>query len=82
MLNISGILLLRALQRETRARVLEVLIVSASPAQLIGGKIAGLATLAQAQVGLALLAGELVYSPAALTGPATLRPASKPAENR
>lgn len=78
-LNISGILLLRALQRETKARVLEVLIVSASPAQLIGGKIAGLATLALAQVGLALLAGVLVYGqnpdgsgPAALPWPTLL----------
>jgi ABC-2 type transport system permease protein len=61
LLNVSGILLLRALQREARARVLEVLVVSATPAQLIGGKIAGLATLALAQAGVTLLAGLLVY---------------------
>jgi ABC-type Na+ efflux pump permease subunit len=75
MLNIGGILLLRAFQREARARVLEVLLVSTTPAQLVGGKIAGLATLALGQVGITLLVVMLVYGqnpdgsgPAALPG--------------
>ncbi|MCL4300821.1 MAG: ABC transporter permease [Anaerolineae bacterium] len=77
LLNIGGILLLRAFQREARARVLEVLVVSTTPAQLVGGKIAGLATLALAQAGLTLLIIMLVYGhnpdgsgPAALPGTA------------
>jgi ABC-2 type transport system permease protein len=75
MLNVGGILLLRAFQREARARVLEVLLVSTTPAQLVGGKIAGLATLALGQVGITLLVVMLVYGhnpdgsgPAALPG--------------
>lgn len=60
-LNISGNLILRALQREAQARVLEVLVVSATPEQFIGGKIAGLATLTLGQVSLTLLAAALVY---------------------
>lgn len=77
LLNVGGILLLRAFQREARARVLEVLVVSATPAQLVGGKIAGLATLALAQAALTLLVIMLVYGhnpdgsgPAALPGTA------------
>jgi ABC-2 type transport system permease protein len=60
-INVGGNLLLRALQREVWAKVLEVLVVSASPAQFIGGKLLGLITLTLAQVGLTLLAGALVY---------------------
>lgn len=60
-INIGGNLLLRALQREVRAKVLEVMVVSASPAQFIGGKLLGLTTLTLAQAGLTLLAGALVY---------------------
>lgn len=77
MLNVSGILVLRAFQREARARVLEVLLVSTTPAQLVGGKIAGLATLALGQAGVTLLVVMLVYGqnpdrsgPAALPGAA------------
>lgn len=77
LLNVGGILLLRAFQREARARVLEVLVVSTTPAQLVGGKIAGLATLALAQAALTLLVVMLVYGhnpdgsgPAALPGTA------------
>ncbi|MFN8455641.1 MAG: ABC transporter permease [Anaerolineae bacterium] len=61
LLNISGSLLVRALQRETQARVLEVLIASTRPAQFIGGKIMGLAALSLGQATLTLLAGALVY---------------------
>ena len=60
-INIGGNLLLRALQREIRAKVLEVLVVSASPGQFIGGKLLGLTTLTLAQAGLTLLAGAFVY---------------------
>lgn len=77
MLNVSGILVLRAFQREARARVLEVLVVSTTPAQLVGGKIAGLAALALGQAGVTLLVVMLVYGrnpdgsgPAALPGSA------------
>lgn len=77
MLNAGGILILRAFQREVRARVLEVLVVSTTPAQLVGGKIAGLATLALGQAGVTLLVIILVYGqnpdrsgPAALPGSA------------
>jgi ABC-2 type transport system permease protein len=77
MLNASGILVLRAFQREARARVLEVLVVSTTPAQLVGGKIAGLAILALGQAGVTLLVVMLVYGqnpdrsgPAALPGAA------------
>lgn len=77
MLNVGGILLVRAFQREARARVLEVLVVSTTPAQLVGGKIAALATLALAQAGVTLLVVMLVYGqnpdgsgPAALPGAA------------
>ncbi|MBI1881305.1 MAG: ABC transporter permease [Chloroflexi bacterium] len=76
-LNISGILMLRTFQRETQARILEVLVVSTTPEQFIGGKIAGLSTLALGQAGITLLAGTLAYGhnpdgsgPAALPGTA------------
>jgi ABC-2 type transport system permease protein len=60
-MSIGGNLLLRALQREVRARVLEMLVVSTTPAQFIGGKLLGLATLTLGQATLTLLAGLLVY---------------------
>jgi ABC-2 type transport system permease protein len=60
-LNISGMLMLRAFQRETQAKVLEMLVVSTTPEQFIGGKMAGLAVLALTQTGVTLLAGVLVY---------------------
>jgi ABC-type Na+ efflux pump permease subunit len=61
LINVGGNLLLRALQREVRAKVLEVMVVSTTPEQLIGGKLLGLAALTLAQAGTALLAGALVY---------------------
>ena len=60
-INVSGNLLLRALQREVRARVLEVMVVSTTPEQFIGGKLLGLTTLTLAQAAITLLAGMLVY---------------------
>ncbi len=60
-INIGGNLLLRALQREVRARVLEVIVVSATPEQFIGGKLLGLTSLTLAQAGMTLLAGALIY---------------------
>jgi ABC-2 type transport system permease protein len=60
-INVGGNLLLRALQREVHAHVLEVMVVSTTPFQLIGGKLLGLTTLTLAQTGLTLLAGALVY---------------------
>jgi ABC-2 type transport system permease protein len=71
-LNIGGNLILRALQREAQARVLEVLMVSTTPEQFIGGKIAGLAILTLGQVSLTLLAGALVYGQNPDSGPAAL----------
>lgn len=61
LINVGGNLLLRALQREVRAKALEVMIVNASPTQLIGGKLLGLTSLTLLQGGLALAAGALVY---------------------
>lgn len=60
-MNVGGNLLLRALQREVRASVLEVMAVSTTAGQFIGGKLAGLTTLTLAQAGFTLLAGVLVY---------------------
>ncbi len=60
-INVGGNFLLRALQREVRARVLEVMVVSTTPEQFIGGKLFGLTSLTLAQAGITLLAGALVY---------------------
>jgi len=60
-INVGGNLMLRALQREVRARVLEVMVVSTTPEQFIGGKLLGLTALTLAQAGVTLLAGALVY---------------------
>jgi ABC-2 type transport system permease protein len=60
-INFGGNLLLRAIQREVRARVLEVVIASTTPVQFIGGKLVGLTTLTLFQVGFTLLAAGLVY---------------------
>jgi ABC-2 type transport system permease protein len=60
-INIGGNLLLRALQREVHAHVLEVMIMSTTPFQLIGGKLLGLTALTLVQASLTLLAGVLVY---------------------
>jgi ABC-2 type transport system permease protein len=60
-ISLGGNLLLRALHREVRARVLEMMVVSATPEQFIGGKLLGLTTLVLGQAGLALLAGLFVY---------------------
>ena len=61
LLGTGGHLLLRALQREVKAHVLEVIVVSTTPAQFIGGKLLGLLALILLQAGLALIAGMLVY---------------------
>lgn len=60
-INTSGFLLLGALQRESEARIMEVLITSSSAVQFVGGKIAGLSVLSFIQVGLSLGVGFLVY---------------------
>lgn len=74
-ISLGGNLLLRALHREVRARVLEMMVVSATPEQFIGGKLLGLTALVLGQAGLALLAGLFVYGqnpdgsgPSALSG--------------
>jgi ABC-2 type transport system permease protein len=79
LMNVGGNLLLRALQQEVRAKALEMMVVSATPEQFIGGKLLGLTGLTLAQAGLALGAGALVYGdnpdgagPAALSLPALL----------
>jgi ABC-type Na+ efflux pump permease subunit len=61
LINASGALLVRALQREVNMRVLEILITSTSAAQFIGGKLLGLSALALWQAALSLIAGMLVY---------------------
>jgi ABC-2 type transport system permease protein len=73
LINVGGSLILRSLQREVRARVLEVLIVSTTPGQFIGGKLLGLTGLTLLQGLVALVAGALVYgrNPAG-SGPAAL----------
>jgi ABC-type Na+ efflux pump permease subunit len=60
-MSIGGNLLLRALQREVRARVLEMLVVSTTPAQFIGGKLVALTALTLGQATITLLAALLVY---------------------
>ena len=72
-INVGGNLLLRALQIEVRASVLEIMVVSTTPGQFIGGKLLGLTTLTLAQAGLTLTAGALVYGRnLEETGPAAL----------
>ena len=73
LINVGGSLVLRSLQREVRARVLEVLIVSTTPEQFIGGKLLGLTTLTIIQGVVALAAAAFVYgrNPSG-TGPAAL----------
>lgn len=61
LIGTGGHLLLRALQREVKAHVMEVIMVSTTPAQFIGGKLLGLLALILLQAGLALVAGLLVY---------------------
>ncbi len=76
LINISGALLLRALQRESESRVLEIVVTSTTPTQFIVGKLLGLTVLVMTQASLTLLAGLLVYgrSPANVAGPAQLSP--------
>lgn len=76
-INVGGNLLLRALQREVRAGVLELLVASTTSAQFIGGKLLGLAALALGQTCMSLLVAVFVYGrnpdgsgPAAIPGPA------------
>ena len=75
LINISGALLLRAIQRESEVRALEIVITSTTPGQFIGGKLVGLSTLVLLQAGVTLLIGLLVYgrNPSDL-GPAALPP--------
>jgi ABC-2 type transport system permease protein len=61
LINVGGNLILRSLQREVRARVLEVLIVSTTPEQFIGGKLLALTSLTMGQGLLTLIAGAVVY---------------------
>ena len=61
LINAGGYLLIRALKRETRARVLEVMMTSATPEQFIGGKLLGLSALALTQGALTFLVGMLGY---------------------
>ena len=76
LINMSGALLLRAIQRESEARVLEIVITSTTPGQFIGGKLLGLSTLVVIQAGLTLLGGLLVYG----QNPDGSGPAGLPAE--
>jgi ABC-2 type transport system permease protein len=75
LINISGALLLRAIQRESEARALEIVITSTTPGQFIGGKLLGLSTLVLVQASVTLVVGLLVYgrNPSGL-GPAALPP--------
>ncbi|MEM7028523.1 MAG: ABC transporter permease [Chloroflexota bacterium] len=61
LINVGGFLLVRALKRETKARVLEVMVTSSYPWQFIGGKLLGLSSLALAQAIITLLVGVFVY---------------------
>lgn len=61
LINLSGALLLRALQREAESHVLEVLIARVSPRELLGGKLLGLSVLTLGQAALALAVGLLVF---------------------
>lgn len=61
LINVGGFLLVRALKRETKARVLEVMVTSTYPWQFIGGKLLGLSGLALAQATVTLLIGVFVY---------------------
>ena len=75
LINMSGALLLRAIQRESEARVLEIVITSTTPGQFVGGKLLGLSLLVLLQGGVTLLVGLLVYGrDAAGLAPAALPP--------
>ena len=65
LINASSILLLRALQREVEWRVLEIMVTTVRPWQLIAGKLAGLSALVLGQAALVLAIGVLVYGRAA-----------------
>lgn len=60
LLNTSGMLLLRALRRESEARVLEMIVASVTPRQLLGGKLFGLTILVMGEASLALFIARLV----------------------
>jgi ABC-2 type transport system permease protein len=74
LINVGGQLMLRGLQREAQAKVLEVLIASTTPAEFIGGKILGLTALTLGQGIIIVLVGLLVYGNQG-DGAATLPPA-------
>ena len=72
-LNNGGFWLLQAFEREKEARTLEVMLTSATPGQLLGGKLIALSSLSLGQVGLALGAGAAVYgTPTAVGGEAAV----------
>lgn len=60
-LNVSGFALIGALERESSTRVMEVVITSTAPVQLVGGKVLGLTLLAMIEVVVSLTAGYVVY---------------------
>lgn len=70
--SIGGNLLVRALEREVRDRVIEIMVVHTTPLQFIGGKIIALASIALIQAGAALGAGALVYGQNPESGPSDL----------
>ncbi|MEM7345139.1 MAG: ABC transporter permease [Chloroflexota bacterium] len=61
LINVGGVLLLKSLQRESQARVFEVLVASTTAEQFIGGKLLALTLLTLSQAGLTLVAASLVY---------------------
>ena len=72
LINVGGSLILRSLQREVQAHVLEVLIASTTPEQFIGGKLLGLTGLTLGQGLIALSAAAFVYGRNPGSGPAAL----------
>lgn len=60
-ITFGGNLILRALQREVQADVLEMLMTSTTPGQFMGGKLVGLSILTFGQTGLTLLTVALIY---------------------
>lgn len=61
LINMSGALLLRALQREAEANVLEMIVSSTTPSQFIVGKLLGISLIILVQGSVTLLAGLLTY---------------------
>lgn len=72
LINAGSVLTLRALQREVQWRVLETMVTSVRPWQLLGGKLLGLNLLVGMEATLTLGAGFLVYGRTAGSGLAAL----------